>query len=272
MGNDNGASASGLRKITTNSSITDRHHVPSGPNMVDADLPSLKYIISNLSRHGDRHPEPNPSPANGDGQQQQRESSDGTDRSPITPLGREKSDGEAPAGLEEGDTPKASLPTEHTYPEGGVAAYTVVFGSFVSMIACFGIMNTIGSLQTHLHQNQLKSYSEGEVGWIFGLYAFLSFFGGIWIGPVFDRKGPQVLLAVGSVLLVASLVILGHCTAYWHFILDFGVGLRFPLQHLDIHNNNNANYSINNNVGVSWSWNIPHLYSGSGIYRALVCS
>jgi hypothetical protein len=68
------------------------------------------------------------------------------------------------------------------YPEGGKDAWLVVFGSFTAMIASFGIMNTIGTFQTYLASHQLSSYSEGQIGWIFGVYAFISFFGGIQIG------------------------------------------------------------------------------------------
>lgn len=68
------------------------------------------------------------------------------------------------------------------YPEGGKDAWLVVLGSFTAMIASFGIMNTIGTFQTYLASHQLSSYSEGHIGWIFGVYAFISFFGGIQIG------------------------------------------------------------------------------------------
>lgn len=77
-----------------------------------------------------------------------------------------------------GDT----LPTEQFYPEGGREAWLVVFGSFCGMVAAFGIMNTIGTFQTYLAANQLRNYSEGQIGWIFGVYVFTSFLGGIQIG------------------------------------------------------------------------------------------
>lgn len=80
-----------------------------------------------------------------------------------------------------GDSPLSTSP-EQFYPEGGREAWLVVFGSFCAMVACFGIMNTIGTIQTYLASNQLKNYSEGQIGWIFGVYAFISFLGGIQIG------------------------------------------------------------------------------------------
>lgn len=89
---------------------------------------------------------------------------------------------EEPSSSEKnGDIPPP-ISTEQFYPEGGREAWLVVFGSFCGMVAAFGIMNTIGPFQTYLAANQLRSYSEGQIGWIFGVYAFTSFLGGIQIG------------------------------------------------------------------------------------------
>ncbi|KAI5821482.1 major facilitator superfamily domain-containing protein [Pyronema omphalodes] len=109
------------------------------------------------------------------------------------------------------------------YPEGGLKAWSVVFGSFLCMVASFGAMNTLGTLHAHLSKNQLINHSSGEIGWIFGVYSFLSFFGGIIIGPVFDTFGPAWLLRTGAVFLVAGLMLFSISTLYWHFMLTFGV-------------------------------------------------
>jgi len=71
---------------------------------------------------------------------------------------------------------------EAKYPEGGRQAWLVVLGSFLCITASFGIMNTTGTLQVHLLKHQLAQYSLGEIGWIFGVYTFLSFFCGILVG------------------------------------------------------------------------------------------
>jgi MFS family permease len=111
----------------------------------------------------------------------------------------------------------------NTYPEGGFAAWFCVFGSFCGLMSALGMMNTIGTFQAYLSENQLSGQSESAIGWIFGVYAFLSFFCGIQIGPFFDAKGPRIPVAVGSVLILATYLLLGVCTAYWHFLLVFGV-------------------------------------------------
>nr|POE66219.1 riboflavin transporter mch5 [Quercus suber] len=93
-----------------------------------------------------------------------------------------------------------------TYPEGGRQSWLVVVGSFAGMMACFGYMNTSSS-----------------TGWIFGVYIFLSFGCGLSWGPIFDAKGPRALVLAGSITLMLSIMLLGICTQYWHFMLVFGV-------------------------------------------------
>ena len=100
---------------------------------------------------------------------------------------------------------------EITYPEGGLQAWLVVFGAFCGMVACAGFMNTIGVFHAHLSNNQLRGYGESTIGWIFSVFTFLAFFLGIQIGPIFDAKGPRVLVFIGSVMFTAVLFLLGFC-------------------------------------------------------------
>ena len=98
------------------------------------------------------------------------------------------------------------------YPEGGLRAWLVVFGSFCGMTAGFGYMNTIGIFHAYLGSNQLADYGEQAIGWVFSVYVFLSFFCGVQIGPVFDAHGPKWILAIGTVCLLLSAFLMGECT------------------------------------------------------------
>ncbi|KAF7179610.1 hypothetical protein CNMCM7691_008658 [Aspergillus felis] len=109
------------------------------------------------------------------------------------------------------------------FPEGGLSASLVVLGSFSAIMGGLGLMNSIGIYQAWIASHQLHSLSAGRIGWIFGVYNFLVFFGGIQIGPVFDARGPRLLMLLGSALLVAMFVLLGFCREYWHFFLVLGV-------------------------------------------------
>ncbi|KXL48313.1 MAG: hypothetical protein FE78DRAFT_105237 [Acidomyces sp. 'richmondensis'] len=110
-----------------------------------------------------------------------------------------------------------------TYPEGGLKAWLVVFGSFSGMVAGFGYMNSIGIYHAYLATHQLSNYSESSIGWVFSVYVFLSFFCGLQIGPIFDAYGPRFLILGGTVTLLLSVFLMGSCTKFWHFILVFGV-------------------------------------------------
>ena len=111
----------------------------------------------------------------------------------------------------------------NTYPEGGLEAWLVVLGSFLGLFGSLGLVNTIGTFQAYVASHQLKDYSSGSIGWIFGLYAFLTFFFGAGVGSTFDTRGPRLLVAAGSICEMAMIILLGFCTQYWHFILVIGV-------------------------------------------------
>lgn len=101
---------------------------------------------------------------------------------------------------------------EIKYPEGGLRAWLVVFGSWCALFASLGIMNSLGTYQTYVSTHQLSDYSNGAIGWIFSLFTFMAWFCGILIGPLFDKYGPRWLILIGSVCIVASMMVLGECT------------------------------------------------------------
>ena len=98
------------------------------------------------------------------------------------------------------------------FPEGGLRAWLGVFGSFCAMFMVFGIVNSTGAFQDYFSSNQLRDYSSGQIGWIFSLYLFLVFLCGIYTGVIFDAHGPKVVIAVGSVAMVLSMMLLSFCT------------------------------------------------------------
>lgn len=97
------------------------------------------------------------------------------------------------------------------FPEGGAQGWLVVFGSFCAMLSVFGLINTAAVFDSWFSTHQLAGYDASQIGWIFSLYLFIVFFIGIQVGPVFDAYGPRYLVAIGSVLMVASLLLVGFC-------------------------------------------------------------
>ncbi|CAK7201425.1 hypothetical protein SEUCBS139899_004129 [Sporothrix eucalyptigena] len=114
-------------------------------------------------------------------------------------------------------------PPRVTFPEGGLQAWLVVFASFCAMVSVFGLINTAAVFESWFATHQLADYTASEIGWIFSLYLFIVFFIGIQVGPIFDRYGPRYLVAVGSILSVASVMLLGLCEQYYQILLCYSV-------------------------------------------------
>lgn len=104
-----------------------------------------------------------------------------------------------------------SAATSVDFPEGGLKGWLVVVGSFCAMLSLFGLINSAAVFESYFSTHQLVDNTPSEIGWIFSLYLFIVFFVGIQVGPVFDRFGARVLVAVGSTLIFLSLLLLSWC-------------------------------------------------------------
>lgn len=112
-----------------------------------------------------------------------------------------------------GSSSTSDSPTENhepnlDFPEGGLQAWLVVFGSFCGMFSVYGLINTAAVFESYFSENQLRAYSSSQIGWIFSLYLFVVFIVGIQVGPVFDKYGPRLIVLTGGLLISASLFIL----------------------------------------------------------------
>ncbi|KAF5013280.1 hypothetical protein FDECE_709 [Fusarium decemcellulare] len=107
--------------------------------------------------------------------------------------------------------------------ESSLAAWTCVLGSFLFVMPTFGMMQSIGTFQSYLQLNQLHDYTAGEVGWITGMYMFLSMLASIQVGPILDQHGPRVISVIGTLGSVALFLIVAECKTYWQFMLCFGI-------------------------------------------------
>jgi hypothetical protein len=108
-----------------------------------------------------------------------------------------------------GSTP---IDGEITYPEGGFKAWSVVFGAFCGTAASIGLYNTSGVFEAYMSRELLPDQSPSNVGWIFGIYAFVTWFLGVQVGPTFDAMGPKMLMIGGSVCTLGGIFALSACT------------------------------------------------------------
>lgn len=139
-------------------------------------------------------------------------------------------DPEALGNISDATSDPQTLLQDETYPEGGLEAWLVVFGAWCGLVSSLGVMNSIAVFQTYNAAHQLSDYSEGTIGWIYSIYTFLAFGGGVYIGPLFDKYGPRWLIIPGGVGGVASLMLMSICTRKFAvFPLTFSAGKREKL-------------------------------------------
>ncbi|TGJ87378.1 hypothetical protein E0Z10_g1410 [Xylaria hypoxylon] len=110
-----------------------------------------------------------------------------------------------------------------TYPEGGLRAWLVVLGAWSGLAASLGVYNSTGVIEAYLSRELLPNESPSTIGWIFGVYAFMTWFCGAQVGPTFDAKGPRELMIAGSLCTLVGVFALSFSTEYYQFILAFSV-------------------------------------------------
>lgn len=53
----------------------------------------------------------------------------------------------------------------------------VLVGSFIGLVADFGIPNALGAIESYVSANQLKDVSKADVGWVFSLHLGVMYLG-----------------------------------------------------------------------------------------------
>ncbi|CCE79784.1 Piso0_001879 [Millerozyma farinosa CBS 7064] len=97
----------------------------------------------------------------------------------------------------------------------------VVVGSFLGLTSNFGVINSIGVVQTYISEHQLSHVEASTISWIFSVYLYLSFSVGLIAGPIFVMKGTLPTLISGTVLVVGGFMGAANCKEVWQFVLCF---------------------------------------------------
>lgn len=105
-----------------------------------------------------------------------------------------------------------SPPQDVKFPEGGLKAWSVVFGAWCAMIPSMGLLNSLGVLHAWTSTHQLKDDSQFRIGWIFGAYGFFLYLAGAQAGPIFDAYGPKYVIVPGSIGMVVALICFSFST------------------------------------------------------------
>lgn len=65
------------------------------------------------------------------------------------------------------------------FPDGGLRAWTVVFGGWCGLFCTFGLINCTGVFETYYVTGPLKQYGESTVSWITSAQVFFMTFSGV---------------------------------------------------------------------------------------------
>ncbi|KAI5949989.1 hypothetical protein KGF57_004499 [Candida theae] len=109
------------------------------------------------------------------------------------------------------------------FPEGGKEANLVLLGSFLGLVADFGIPNALGAIESYVSTNQLKNVTKADVGWVFSLHLGVMYLGGVIFGELFDTYGAKKPLIAGTILMCAGLFCTAECQELYQFVLSFSV-------------------------------------------------
>ncbi|KAL1857471.1 hypothetical protein Daus18300_010336 [Diaporthe australafricana] len=108
-------------------------------------------------------------------------------------------------------------------PDGGTEAWLQVLGSWVVLVATWGLVNTFGVFQAYYETTLLTSSSSSSISWIGSLQACLLQLVGVVAGPLYDAGYFRHLLISGLILIVFGQFMISLGTEYWHFLLAQGV-------------------------------------------------
>ena len=121
------------------------------------------------------------------------------------------------------EKPRSEHPQHDTIPDGGVLAWTQVFGSWILFFNTFGLINTFGIYQTFYASGQLFKASASNISWIGSVQAFTILFIGVLTGPLYDAGYLRTLLVLGTFGVVFGHMMLSLCHEYWQVLLAQGI-------------------------------------------------
>lgn len=114
-------------------------------------------------------------------------------------------------------------------PDGGLAAWTVVAGGFVTLFCSFGFLNNFAAFQSYYFNNTLKGYSNSDIAWIGAMQTFAILSANLVMGPLFDRYGPRPLLITATFVFAFGCMMTSLADKYYQIFLAQGVVIGWSL-------------------------------------------
>lgn len=127
---------------------------------------------------------------------------------------------------EEEDTeasPTTPTPVTDDFPDGGLAAWSIVFGSTCAIFATLGLVNAWGVFQSYYQRVLIPGTETSTIAWIGSIQYALVFFPGLIAGRLCDLGYFKRTLFISSVILVVATVLTAECTKFWQLLLCQGI-------------------------------------------------
>ncbi|KAE8349444.1 putative MFS monocarboxylate transporter [Aspergillus coremiiformis] len=108
-------------------------------------------------------------------------------------------------------------------PNGGLAAWSGVFASFLLFITTWGFSTAFGAFQSYYEHDLLRTNSPSSIAWVGTVQAFFLISSGVIAGPLFDRGYLHHLMIIGCFLTTFGLMMLSLSTQFYQVFLAQGV-------------------------------------------------
>lgn len=114
-------------------------------------------------------------------------------------------------------------PAVGDFPDGGLAAWSVVFGCTCAIFATFGLVNAWGVFQSYYQRVLIPETPTSTIAWIGSVQYALMFLPGLIAGRLCDLGYFKRTLFISSVILVVATLLTAECTEFWQLLLCQGL-------------------------------------------------
>ncbi|KAG9000097.1 hypothetical protein FRB94_002097 [Tulasnella sp. JGI-2019a] len=128
----------------------------------------------------------------------------------------------SPTIVATGDPEKVS--NDSGPPDGGFAAWLVVFGCFCASFSTFGFANAFGVFQAY-YEGVIPGATQSTIAWIGSLQYCLIFLPGFIAGHLADKGYFKIPLFCASIVLVVSTILVAECKTLWQLVLCQGFAI-----------------------------------------------
>ncbi|PVF94022.1 MFS general substrate transporter [Serendipita vermifera] len=112
---------------------------------------------------------------------------------------------------------------EIDFPDGGLRAWSIVFGASCTTLATFGYVNSWGAFQAYYENVKFPHQSPSSIAWVGSIQYSLVFVPGLFVGRLFDRGYFRAPFMIANALLVLATFLVAECNAFWQVVLCQGI-------------------------------------------------